>query len=254
MFCTAVPTSRPRTSTSSISSSPKRVPLGSRRRTAQHAGRAGPDQQRRDDAGSAARAATSCVLFGVKAPLRHVAPVDAVPGIRDHLLHERALARQRRSRAGSHCSTPKTAGGDHPSSPRRPPRGRSPRGRTGRGRAARGEGAKRLVELERRAERARAAVRGLEQVDAATELVPQTLGLPRPRLGAGGLGVERVAQAPDDDAGERPRPANADEGCTPAGLRARVRRSRSLRRSSRAPARAPPTRPKRSAASAIGIR
>ncbi len=63
------------------------------------------------------------------------------------------------------------------------------------------ERAERLVELERRAEGARAAVRRLEDVDAMTELVTQAFRLGGPRLGAAPLGVEGVAQAPDDKTG-----------------------------------------------------
>src|SRR4029450_825469 len=66
------------------------------------------------------------------------------------------------------------------------------------------ERAERLVELERRAERARAAVRSLEDVDAVTELVAQPFSLGSAQLGAASLGIEGVAQTPDDETGEHP--------------------------------------------------
>ena len=76
-----------------------------------------------------------------------------------------------------------------------------------------------LVELERRAEGARAAVRRLEDVDAVTELVAQPFRLGGAQLGAAPLGIEGVAQAPDDDAGEHP-DEHAGEGRPPLKPRA----------------------------------
>src|SRR3954467_15052118 len=54
------------------------------------------------------------------------------------------------------------------------------------------ERAERLVEVERRAERACAAVGGVEQVGAPPELVPQRLGLLRSLLGERALLLETL--------------------------------------------------------------
>ena len=58
----------------------------------------------------------------------------------------------------------------------------------------------RLVELERRAERPRAAVRGLEHVRPPAELVAQPLGLGRPRLGDRRLAYQEQDEPADDQA------------------------------------------------------
>jgi hypothetical protein len=58
------------------------------------------------------------------------------------------------------------------------------------------ERAERLVEVERRRERPRAPVRGLQQVDAAAELVAEALRLGRPRLGHRSLAREPVDGQP----------------------------------------------------------
>ena len=68
------------------------------------------------------------------------------------------------------------------------------------------EGVEGLVELERGAERAGAAVGGLERVRAAAELVAQPLGIGRARLGDPGLAEQPQHQPADDQADQHLEP------------------------------------------------
>ena len=68
------------------------------------------------------------------------------------------------------------------------------------------EGGKRLLDLERRVERPRAAVRGVEEVGAPTELVAQRLGLAGSALGKVGLCAQPLYEPSDEEARDQADP------------------------------------------------
>ena len=163
MFCTAVATSRPRRETSSTSSSLNAS--GTVARQAQHPDRASAEQQRRHEL--AAQAECEELFVGGRVPLGEVAPHDDLAV--EHAFEQRALDRVavpgREDVAGAAAGRRHRGRGvAFDEDDRRPLEGNE---------AAQlaDEGSERLVELERRAESTRAAVRRLEDVDAMPELV-----------------------------------------------------------------------------------
>ena len=147
-------------------------------REAEHPDRAGAEQEWRHQL--AAQTEREELLVGGRVPLLEVAAHDHLS--LEHALEQRALDRV--AVPGREDLVRTAAGGRHrrrgvalDEDDRRPLEGKETA-------QLADERAERLVELERRAEGARAAVRGLEDVDAVAQLVAQPFRLGGARLGA----------------------------------------------------------------------
>ena len=130
------------------------------------------------------------------------APVDGLAGAQ-HLLEHRAGDGALRCRAGRPPAAPTPCRRDHA---RRGVVGEHDRGPVERDEPAQlaDEGAERLLEVERRAERAGAAVGGVEQVGAPAELVAERLGLGGALPGELRLAGEPLDEPADDQADDHP--------------------------------------------------
>ncbi len=170
MFWIALPTRRPRSPSSSIS--PARNASGSCADDRDRADRRRPGQDRRDDAGVEPEGEELLLL--VVRRFRHVLPVDRLPAL-DDVFHDRAFDRDdgsgRENPFGplpgrrEHAEPPVLEQDDRRAlewdqSPQLPD-----------------EGGERLLQVERRSERAGGPVRRVEDVGAPTQLVPQRLCL-----------------------------------------------------------------------------
>ena len=202
MFCTAVATRRPSSETSSTSSVAEGVALGrARARASRSCARRAAAARRARCAG---RARASARPPESRRPSRSrrttILPVE-------HALEHRAVESGRCCPAGRPRLAPRPAvaivrrGVAFDEDDRRALERDEPA-------QLADEGAERLVELERRAERARAPVRRLEHVDAVPELVAQPLGLRGPLGTVTHLDVE----APDEPADDQPAQEESPDG------------------------------------------
>ena len=176
----------------------ERVAAGADERQHPDRARAG-DERRREPAAEAER--DERLLLPVPRRLE-LAPVDGLVR-REHVLEQRAGERRRRARREGVVRA--GAGGGHHA--RRAVLGEDDRDAVEREQAAQlaDERAERLGELERRAQRARAAVDRVEEVGAPAELVAEGLRLRRPRLRARVLDAELPDERADDERDRRSR-------------------------------------------------